>query len=182
MKTLVVYYSNSGSNKYLAEKIARALKCDSEAIKPRLNFFPFLILFSLTKTGFGIRRLSRDVAEFDRIIVCCPIWMGQIISPLHDFVKKYRTNINSLYFASCCGSSDAAKDVKFGYAGVFRKVKDMLGDKCVLCEAFPVGLVLAENKKGDGKAVMKARLSDDNFTGEIQKRLDDFIRKIEKVG
>jgi hypothetical protein len=55
----------------------------------------------------------------------------------------------------------------------------MLGDKCVLCEAFPIGLVLAEDKKGDGNAMMKTRLSDDNFIGEIQKRLDDFIRKMQ---
>ena len=40
MQTLVVYYSNTGSNKYLAEKIAAVLSCDNEAIKPRLNFFP----------------------------------------------------------------------------------------------------------------------------------------------
>ena len=40
MKTLVVYYSGKGSNKYLAEKIAQTLHCDVEAIVPRKKTGP----------------------------------------------------------------------------------------------------------------------------------------------
>jgi menaquinone-dependent protoporphyrinogen IX oxidase len=178
MKTLVVYYSNTGSNKYLAEKIAHALRCEIEAIKPRLNLLPFLMLFSLVKTGPGIKTLSHKVNEYDRILVCGPIWMGRLISPLRDFINAYRKNINRLYFASCCGSTDAAKYDTFGHAVVFDKVKNMLGDKCVHCEAFPIGLVLSAKEKEDGNAIMKARLSDSNFTGDIQQRFEDFIQKV----
>jgi flavodoxin len=178
MKTLVVYYSNTGNNKYLAGKIANALKSDVEAITPRLNLFPFLILFSIVKTSLGIKTLSRKMNGYDRVIICGPIWMGQLISPLRDFVNKYSKIINKFYFVTCCGSSDAAKDGKFGYALVFNKVKNMLGDKCVLCEAFPIGLVLPDDKKENSDAMMKARLSDSNFSGEIQKRFEIFIQKV----
>ena len=51
----------------------------------------------------------------------------------------------------------------------------MLGDKCIRCEAFPIGPVLPEDKK-DNNAVMKTRLSDNNFAGEIQKRFENFIQ------
>jgi len=180
MKTLVVYYSNTGSNKYLAEKIAHNLQCDIEAIEPRLNFFPLLMFFSITKTGFGIKTFSHKVNEYDRIILCGPIWMGQLISPLRDFINKNRTNINKLYFASCCGSSDSAKHGKFGYAKIFDKVKNILGDKCVHCEAFPISLALDEAKKEDGNAVMKTRLSDNNFAGEIQKRFEKFVQIVKE--
>jgi len=37
MKTIVIYYSNKGSNKYLAKKISKSLSSDIEEIKPRLN-------------------------------------------------------------------------------------------------------------------------------------------------
>jgi flavodoxin len=180
MKTLVAYYSNTGSNKYLAQKIAHDLNCDIEAIKPRLNLFPFLILFSLVKASLGIKTLSHKVNEYDCMIVCSPIWMGQVISPLRDFIRKYREDVKGLYFATCCGSTDAAKRQKFGHGLVFDKIKDMFGDKCIHCEAFPIGLVLAEDKRADGNAVMKTRLSNDNFAGEIQKRFENFIALVKR--
>jgi flavodoxin len=178
MKTLVAYYSNTGSNNYLAGKIARVLGCDSEAIKPRFDFFPALMFFSLARTSMGIKTFDHKVNEYDRIILCGPIWMGQLISPLHDFIRRYHESIKSLYFVTCCGSSDAAKEEKFGHALVFRKVKLILGDKCVHCEAFPIGLVLPQDRRSDGNAVMKTRLSDHNFSGEIQKRFEAFVQMI----
>lgn len=175
MKTLVAYYSNSGNNKYLAEKVAKELNCDIEAIKPRLSLFPFLILFSLTKTSLGIKALSHKVGEYDRIIVCSPIWMGQVISPLYDFIRKYHKDVKRLYFATCCGSTDAAKRQKFGHDLVFDKIRDMLGNKCIRCEAFPIGLVVAEDKRADGNAMMKTRLAEENFKGEIRERFEKFV-------
>jgi hypothetical protein len=178
MKALVVYYSNTGNNRYLAEKIAQTLNSDIEAIKPRFSLFPVLILFSLLKTSPGIKTLSHKVKDYDSIVLCGPIWMGQVISPLRDFFNRYGRDTKRLYFASSCGGGDAAKDGKFGYAHVFHLVKTMLGDKCIHCEAFPIGMVLPDDKKDNGDAVMKTRLSDDNFSGEIQKRFNTFIHRI----
>jgi flavodoxin len=177
-KTIVVYYSNTGSNKYLAEKIAQRLECDIEAIRPRPNLFPILMLLSVLKTSWGIKSLKYNLDEYDRIILCGPIWMGKLISPLRGFINKYHKRIKSLYYISCCGSGDAVKNDKFGHATVFKLVKDLLGDRCVDCRAFPIGLVLPEDKQKDSDAIMKTRLSDDNFTGDIQKRFDHFIQKV----
>jgi flavodoxin len=178
MKTLVVYYSKTGNNAYLAKKIAGILKSDSEEIKPRLDLFPFLILFSLFKTGMGIKAFTHKVPDYDRIILCGPIWMGTVISPLRDFIRRYGGTIKKLYFATCCGGSDAQKEDRFGYAPVFRSIKEMLGEKCVHCEAFPISMVIPEGTTSDGDATMKTRLSDQNFVGDIQKRLDGFIEKV----
>lgn len=177
-KSIVLYYSKTGSNKYLAEKIAQSLKCDIESIKPRLNLFLFLLLFSLSKVSMGIKPLEYNVNEYDSIILFGPIWMGMLISPLRDFINKYRKDIKSLYFASCCASGDAVKDDKFGHARVFHIVENIFGDKCMRCEAFPIGLVLPEDKKEDSDAVMKTHLSASNFTGEIKKRFEIFIQKV----
>jgi flavodoxin len=178
MKTLVVFFSNTGSNKYLAEKMAHTLNADIDPIKPRLNFFPFLILFSLLKKSLGMSPLSHKVVEYDRVVVCCPIWMGQLISPLRDFITMYRDKFNSLYFATCCGSADAAKNDKFGHGLVFQQIKNLLNDKTVHCEAFPIGLVLPQEMQKDGEAIMKTRLSDSNFSGEIRKRFEGFVSTV----
>ena len=178
MNPLVVYYSKKGSNKYLAERLARELQCEVEAIRPRLNLFALLALFGAIKMSPGIAPLRHDPGSFDRIVLCGPIWMGQLISPLRDFLKRYRASITKLYFATCCGSSDEDKDGTFGYATVFPRVRAIVGEKCVHCEAFPIGLVLDGEDKNKGDAVMKTRLSDSNFTGAIEKRSTAFVEKV----
>ncbi len=57
MKTIVVYYSRKGSNKYLAVKIASSLKCDIEEIRPRLNLF----LLFLMNVHLGIGLLKKEL-------------------------------------------------------------------------------------------------------------------------
>ena len=175
-KIIVVYYSNTGNNKYLAEKIAQDLNCEIEAIKPRINAFPLLLLSSMTKISAGIRALRHDLNEYDRIILCGPVWIGEFISPLRSFVKMYMDSINSLYFITCCGCSDAEKDSKFGYAKVFSKIKALVNNKISHCEAFPINLVVPENKSDNNKAIMNTRLSDQNFNGDILERYNEFIK------
>jgi menaquinone-dependent protoporphyrinogen IX oxidase len=174
VKTIVVYYSKSGNNKYLAEKVAKTLACDIEEIKPRVTAF-FLLLFNLS---FGNKPLKHNLKKYDRVILCGPIWMGKFVSPLKSFVKKYSKSIQQLYFITCCGSTDEKKDEKFGHNLVFKHVKELLGEKCIHCEAFPIVLVLPEDQKGNDDAIMKTHLSDDNFAGEIKQRFDNFIRSI----
>jgi menaquinone-dependent protoporphyrinogen IX oxidase len=174
MKTIVVYYSNKGSNKYLALKISKRLSCPVEEIKPRLNVF----LLFLMNIHLGIRSLKNDIEEFDRVILCGPIWVGKFIPPLRCFVKKYQTKIHKLVFVSCCGSPEAKKNEKFGHGLVFKEVENLLKEKYILCQAFPIGLVLPDDQKEDTDAFMKTHLNDDNFKGEIQVQFDNFIQKL----
>ena len=175
-KAIVVYYSNKGSNRYLAEKISKGISCDIEEIKPRLNVF----LLFLMNIHLGIRQLKSNINEYEVVILCGPIWMGKFIPPLRSFVKKYFYKINKLIFVTCCGSTDAKKDEKFGHGLVFKEVKNVLNDKCVFCQAFPIVLVLPDDKKEDTDAFMKTHLNDDNFKGEIQLIFNNFIQKIHK--
>jgi len=174
MKTIVYYYSNKCSNRYLANKIASDLKCELEEIKPRLNSH----LLMLTGLNFGNRKLKTKVEDFDRVILCGPIWMGKLIVPLKNFVRKCSSEISKLIFVTCCGSSFKDKDDKFGHNLVFKEVKSILKDKCLQCEAFPVGLVLPDELKEDPGAFMKVHLNDKNFKGKIVEIYNAFMRKI----
>ena len=181
MKTLVVYYSKTGSNGYLARRIADALGADREELRPRLDLFFFLMIFSLIGKGGGIKKLRKNPADYDQVVLCGPIWMGGLISPLRGFLNQYGGQIKSLSFASCCGGGEETRDDKFGYAGVFRKVENLARGRCGYCEAFPIGLVLPADKKEDSTAVMNTRLSDANFTGPMEEHFKAFIRKIQEV-
>ena len=174
MKTIVVYYSNKGSNRYLAQKISQSLACDLEEIKPRLNVF----LFFLMNIHLGNKALKSNVMEYDRVILCGPIWVGKFIPPLRSFVQKHKHSIKQLLFVTCCGSTYKNKDEKFGHALVFKEVERIFKDKTILCQAFPVGLVLSDEHKEDADAYMKTHLNEENFKGEIQDIYDDFIESL----
>ncbi|MBN1198146.1 MAG: hypothetical protein JXA23_02255 [Bacteroidales bacterium] len=174
MRTLVVYYSRKGSNRFLAHKVAGGLSADIERIRPWINVF----LLFLLKIHLGIRPIRHKAESYDKVILVGPIWMGRLIPPLRSFLNKYKERIRELVFVTCCGSTDARKDEKFGHGFVFREVEHIMGDKCTHCRAFPIDLVLPEEKKGDDQAFMQTHLMDENFRGEIQDRLEDLIDKI----
>ena len=174
MKSIVLYYSNKGSNRYLARKIAAGLSSDIEEIRPRLDVF---MLF-LMNIHFGNRPLKPDLKAYDKVILCGPVWVGKLIPPLRSLLLKYKEHIRELVFVSCCGSSDAKRDEKFGHGFVFKEVEQIMGEKCIHCRAFPVDLVLPEDKKEDADLIMKTRLTEENFTGPLQERLDGLVARI----
>lgn len=173
-KTIVYYYSKKGNNRFLAEKIADNLKCDIEEIRPRLNVF-ILILVGFTA---GIRKLKKLPESYDRVILCGPVFVGKFIAPLKQFLAKYKKQIHELVFVTCCGSGFEQKDKKFGHGLVFNLIREMLGDKCVHCEAFPITMVVPEDKREDPDSVMKTRLSGENFKDEIAERFAGFIKSV----
>jgi len=173
-KTIVVYYSRKGSNRYLSEKISKNLSCEIEAIRPRLNIF----LLFLMNIHLGIWTLKHNIKEYDMVILCGPIWMGKFIPPLRSFITKYSDSINKMIFVTCCGSTYAKKDEKFGHGLVFNEVADILKDRCIFCQAFPIGLVMPDDKKEDTEAFMKTHLNDENFKGEIVKKFENFMLKV----
>jgi len=54
----------------------------------------------------------------------------------------------------------------------------MTGEKCIHCEAFPIGLILTEEQKKDPDADIKYHLNNENFKGEIVEIYNAFMRKI----
>jgi menaquinone-dependent protoporphyrinogen IX oxidase len=177
MKTIVYYYSQKGSNRFLAQRIASDLACDIEEIKPRLNVHILMIM----GLNLGNRKLKTKVEDYDNVILCGPIWMGKLIVPLKNFVKKYHPKFRKLIFVTCCGSSFKDKDNKFGHNLVFNQVKNLLNDKCAHCEAFPIDLFAPAELKEDPSAFMKVHLNNENFQGEIIPMYDVLISRINEL-
>lgn len=173
-KTIIYYYSRKGSNRFLATKIANDLHCEIEEIHPRLNaHFPMIMGLNL-----GNRKLESKVENYDRIILCGPIYMGKLIVPLKNFINKNSNKIRKLVFVTCCGSSFKEKDNKFGHNMVFNQVKSLLNEKCMHCEAFPVDVFAPAELKEDSAAFMKVHLNDETFKGEIVGIYDGLIGKL----
>ncbi len=177
-KNVVLFYSKRGSNKFLANKISEKLNCEIYPIIPNFNSLFYLIFSALFNRGLGIKKLNIDITGYENIILCGPLMMGKVVSPINDFLRKYKDKISNLHFVCCCGSTDESKNDKFGYVGAFDMIKSDHDIKFITSEAFPIDLVIPGDKKGDDQAMMKTRLSDENFNGEIEIRLDRFLSNI----
>jgi hypothetical protein len=177
MKSIVVYYSRGGNNKFLAQKLGKSLQCEVVPIEPRITTF-FLLLLRLS---LGIKKINRNFVSFDRVYLVGPIWMGTIVKPLMDFMKKYKNQVQSWVFITCCGSNYKMKEEKFGHGIVFQKVKAILGEKCIHCEALPISLVLPENERENSDKVMKTLLSDSTFGGDFEQYYNAFVNKMGNI-
>ena len=174
---LVAYYSNTGSNAYLAERMAKELEAD---ILPILNKRSFMRVFISTIFNLnpGIQIKKEQLESYDQVVVCGPIWTGKLLAPMR-MVVKYCVRLKiPVHFATCCGSDDQTKDTKYGYNTVFKKVRNIGEEYLGYCEAFPISLVLTAEEREDDQVVMNTRLSDENFKGGIIARLNSFIKKL----
>ena len=176
---LIVYYSRTGSNRYLADNLAANLGADKAEIRPKGRSFFVQLMLTQMKFGFGLNKFDFDLKQYEKVVLVGPIWTGQLIAPLRSFLKHYEKDITRLYYLTCCGSSDTEKDGKWGYNQVFRNIKEIVGDKCIQCVALPITLVVPDDKIDDEEYIMEARLTDENFIGEIAERFNEFQLNVE---
>ena len=83
MGTLVIYFSQTGTTKAAAEKIAEIKKADLIEIRPEkpYNMSYIKTVFTSLKEIFTKARPELameipDIQKYDRILVGCPIWCG----------------------------------------------------------------------------------------------------------
>ncbi len=176
MKTLVAFYSNKGSNLYLAEKTAAALNADIVELKTIIPAFG--VIATAIRFSLGNLPLRKDITAYDRVVLCGPIYTGSFAAACRNFIRKYGKKVKKLDVITCCGCPDEKKNDKYGYAAVFEKLQEQLGDRCGSCQAFPIDLVLTEEQKADDLSMLNTRLGDGNFSGAIRQRFDEFISQI----
>ena len=105
MKTLVVYYSKSGNTRKVAEKVHAAIPCDVDEIQYNEK--------SHTATG------KLNPANYDRVILMCPIWGFKLAEPMKVYLNQQKANIKRYRLAVTCGS--------MGLRGCISNCKKILG-------------------------------------------------------
>lgn len=97
MKKAVVFYSLSGNTQAAAKEIAEGIGADLIELK-LVKPFPTEKSKQLALGGmqamFGmkpaIQELSKNIKEYDVLILETPIWAGTIAAPVHSFLNKYQ--------------------------------------------------------------------------------------------
>jgi flavodoxin len=105
MTHLVVYYSRTGNNRTLAEKIAEALTADIDEIidkknrKGRLNWL--LAGRDSRARKFTKIEYKKNPQDYNTIIVGAPIWAGNPIPPLRTYLQEIDLKGKRVAFFIC---------------------------------------------------------------------------------
>ncbi|MBR3869373.1 MAG: flavodoxin family protein [Clostridia bacterium] len=98
MKTLVVYYSRKGNTEKIALEKAKELEADFLAIDTienvaGYNGFSNCVKSLISKDDMTLFPYDTDVAAYDKVIICAPIWFSKLCAPMQTFIKKEKHNI-----------------------------------------------------------------------------------------
>jgi len=107
VKTLVAYYSLSGTNRRAAEIVAGALGADLEEIKAS-PMVPLLILKAWLGMGTKIGEPKRDPSEYGLVVVGGPVFAGKLAAPVKSYLDRERASLPGkvAFFLVCGGRGD----------------------------------------------------------------------------
>jgi len=123
VKTLVAWYSNSGTTTVVAERIAALLGAELETIeesnpRPRLvvdgkkteaggGTLMKAAFAAMLGTGSSIVETRNEPAEYDLVVVGTPVWAGSLTPAVRSYLKQHRKTLPRVAFF--CTAGDPAK-------------------------------------------------------------------------
>ncbi len=119
MKTAVVYYSLSGNVRYAAEMIADAVQADLIPLVP-VRPYPdhgFRMFFvggmeATMKRKPKLQPYSFRTDDYDKVVLCTPVWAGTITPPLRTFLADNDLTGKRIAAVLSCGGGDTGKCVE----------------------------------------------------------------------
>lgn len=100
MKTLVVYFSRKGYVRRAAEGIAAERNADifelktAERTAGALGFW-WCGRFGMHRWPMAVESMPENLEEYDRVVVCSPIWVFTLCAPVRDFLAKAAGRVKS---------------------------------------------------------------------------------------
>jgi flavodoxin len=98
LKTLVIYYSQNGITKAVAEMVAKDLGADLEQItdtESRSGIWGFLKSGHQAMSGKSakIGAITSKIEDYDLVVIGTPIWAGRTSSPVNAFLSGFGDKI-----------------------------------------------------------------------------------------
>lgn len=103
MKTLILFYSRTGTTKKVAEKIATILKADIEEVSDSINrsgIRGYLIAGkeAVSKKIITINPIINNISDYDLVIIGTPVWAWTMSSPIRSLITEQKENFKQVAF------------------------------------------------------------------------------------
>ena len=117
MKTLIIYYSRTGTTKKVGDLIASKLDADIEEIldvKSRKGALGYMRSGkeAMKRMLGDIQEIKKDVKDYDLIIIGTPIWSWNMASPVRAYLEKIKEDVPQVAFFCTMGGSGDDKAFK----------------------------------------------------------------------
>lgn len=137
-RTLVVYHSQTGYTKRIAQALARRLDADLEAItplQPRAGVLGYAqnALEAMAAMTPAIAPPQRDPAAYDLVVIGTPVWFWSLASPVRTWAVLSRLGAARVAFFCTMGGSGAGR--------VFDALEELAGRKPVATLALTDGQI-----------------------------------------
>ncbi len=125
---LVAYYSRKGHVKKIAESYAGKNGYELYEIKDTVNrdgLFGFMRAGrqAMKKIATPIEPVAADLASYEKVVVCGPVWAGTFACPIRTFLQDYGSSINAVEYILVSGGKEGA------YQGLFAEMDGICGKK-----------------------------------------------------
>jgi flavodoxin len=110
MKTLIIYYSRTGTTKKVAELMQYTLDCDIEEIvdtKNRKGPVGYIMAGrdANMRTLTTIQPISKKVNDFELVLIGTPVWSWNVSTPVRTFLQENKENLKQVaYFCTMGGN------------------------------------------------------------------------------
>ena len=114
MKVIVVYFSQSGHTKYVAEAVAAKLGAETLRLETK-RAYPKSVALQMVVGGFGAsfgvtRRLKPyrfGKNKYDLVVLATPVWASKIVPPMKRFLKEHALDDIPVGLIACSGGGSA---------------------------------------------------------------------------
>ena len=113
-KTLVVYYSHSGTTRRIAEALANTLYADTEEIVATRDHAGLLgymrsVIEARWRTAAAIGAVRKDPAAYDLVVIGTPVWAWSLSSPVRAWLAANRQRLPKVAFFCTLGGAGSDK-------------------------------------------------------------------------
>jgi menaquinone-dependent protoporphyrinogen IX oxidase len=138
LRTLVVYYSRSGTTRKIAEALSEALNANIEEIveaNGRAGFFGYVrsLVEAIQKIPSAIAQSESDLSSYDRVVIGTPVWAWSVSSPVRAYLMANKGHLPEVAFFCTLGGK--------GSESVFGQMQSLAGKTPLAVYAVTAGEV-----------------------------------------
>ncbi|NIQ08041.1 MAG: hypothetical protein GWO20_20700 [Candidatus Korarchaeota archaeon] len=157
LKSLVVFYSRTGTTKNVGKAIAESLNSDIEAIvdmKKRSGVLGWIRAGKDAKKLTNIKEVTKDPAQYEVVVLGSPTWNNTFVPAIRTYINQYKDRFKKV---ACFCTQDG-------------KETDTLTDMEAFCGQKPL-------------ATLSLRRKQEVQSGNYQERVRQFVTRIcERAG
>jgi flavodoxin len=114
MKTLILFYSRTGTTRKVAEKLSSILQADIEEVfdtADRAGASGYLLSGrdATLKKLTTLKPLARKVSDYDLVIIGTPIWAWTMSTPILTLLTEQKSNMPQVAFFCTQGGSGSQR-------------------------------------------------------------------------